>query len=129
SGGRHTHCVPERNRRRFLAELAATVAGAIFAGVATAKVAVDASVGMSSRGGASPPTPAAVIRAATPSATPAQTLLPPPSPATRMALPGRAVLTRLPGQADLLALTLDDGANIEVARLYTPFARDTGARL
>jgi peptidoglycan/xylan/chitin deacetylase (PgdA/CDA1 family) len=39
------------------------------------------------------------------------------------------VLTVLPGGADLLALTVDDGVNSDVVRLYTQFAKDTGIRL
>lgn len=56
-------------------------------------------------------------------------LLPPPSTSQRIPLPGAGVLSRLPGTGDLLALTLDDGANSEVVRRYTQFAKDTGARL
>ena len=37
-------------------------------------------------------------------------LLPPPPPAARIPLPGGGVLTSLPGDGDLLALTVDDGA-------------------
>ncbi len=33
------------------------------------------------------------------------------------------------GDGDLLALTLDDGVNTDVVRLYTQFAKDTGVRL
>jgi len=56
-------------------------------------------------------------------------VLPPPSTGARIRLPGNGVLTRLPGQGDLLALTVDDGANSDVVRLYTKFAKDTGVRL
>jgi peptidoglycan/xylan/chitin deacetylase (PgdA/CDA1 family) len=35
----------------------------------------------------------------------------------------------LPGDGDLLALTVDDGVNTDVVRLYTQFAKDTGIRL
>ncbi|PXW25880.1 UNVERIFIED_CONTAM: peptidoglycan/xylan/chitin deacetylase (PgdA/CDA1 family) [Williamsia faeni] len=38
-------------------------------------------------------------------------------------------MTKIPGTGDLLALTLDDGVNSEVVRLYTQFAKDTGIRL
>jgi peptidoglycan/xylan/chitin deacetylase (PgdA/CDA1 family) len=44
-------------------------------------------------------------------------------------LPGGAVLNKLPGNGDLLAWTVDDGANTDVVRLYTQFAKDTGVRL
>lgn len=46
-----------------------------------------------------------------------------------MPLPGGGVLYSLPGEGDLLALTVDDGANTDVVRLYTQFAADTGVRL
>jgi peptidoglycan/xylan/chitin deacetylase (PgdA/CDA1 family) len=55
-------------------------------------------------------------------------LLPPPPAATRIPLPG-GVLSSLPGQGDLLALTLDDGVNSDVVRAYAQFAKDTGVRL
>jgi peptidoglycan/xylan/chitin deacetylase (PgdA/CDA1 family) len=56
-------------------------------------------------------------------------LLPPPPPSARLVLPDATVLSVLPGQGDLLALTVDDGADTDVVRLYTQFARDTGLRL
>ena len=39
------------------------------------------------------------------------------------------MLSSLPGDGDLLALTVDDGVSSDVVRLYTEFARDTGVRL
>jgi peptidoglycan/xylan/chitin deacetylase (PgdA/CDA1 family) len=59
----------------------------------------------------------------------AHAVLPPPPPATRVKLPGGGVLRRLPGEGDLLALTVDDGVSSDVVRLYTQFAKDTGVRL
>lgn len=56
-------------------------------------------------------------------------LLPPPPKEARIPLPGGGVLSSLPGDGDLLALTVDDGASSDVVRLYTEFARDTGVRL
>lgn len=56
-------------------------------------------------------------------------LLPPPPREARIPLPGGGVLSSLPGDGDLLALTVDDGVSSEVVRLYTEFARDTGVRL
>jgi peptidoglycan/xylan/chitin deacetylase (PgdA/CDA1 family) len=56
-------------------------------------------------------------------------LLPPPPWAARIPLPGGGVLSRLPDDGDLLALTVDDGVSSDVVRLYTEFARDTGVRL
>jgi hypothetical protein len=38
-------------------------------------------------------------------------------------------LATLAGVGNLLALTLDDGVNSDVVRLYTQFAKDTGLRL
>jgi len=54
---------------------------------------------------------------------------PPPVLAARMPLPGGGALSSIPGEGDLLALTLDDGVNSDVVRLYTEFAKDTGVRL
>ncbi|MDR3661021.1 MAG: polysaccharide deacetylase family protein [Mycobacterium sp.] len=56
-------------------------------------------------------------------------LLPPPPASARLALPDTGVLSRLPGQGDLLALTADDGVDSNVVRLYAQFAKDTGIRL
>ncbi|MDT5098482.1 MAG: hypothetical protein QOC76_2219 [Mycobacterium sp.] len=56
-------------------------------------------------------------------------LLPPPPRAARIPLPGGGVLSSLPDDGDLLALTVDDGVSSDVVRLYTEFARDTGVRL
>jgi peptidoglycan/xylan/chitin deacetylase (PgdA/CDA1 family) len=49
--------------------------------------------------------------------------------APRMPLPGGGALSSIPGDGNLLALTLDDGVNTDVVRLYTQFAKDTGVRL
>jgi peptidoglycan/xylan/chitin deacetylase (PgdA/CDA1 family) len=56
-------------------------------------------------------------------------LLSPPNPGARVVLPGGAALTKLPGNGDFLAWTVDDGADTDVVRLYTQFAKDTGVRL
>lgn len=56
-------------------------------------------------------------------------LLPPPPAASRLALPDEGVLSVLPGEGDLLALTVDDGVSTDVVRLYTEFAKQTGVRL
>jgi hypothetical protein len=45
-------------------------------------------------------------------------LLPPPPREARIPLPGGGVLSTLPGQGDLLALTMDDGVNSDVVRMY-----------
>lgn len=64
-----------------------------------------------------------------PAASTTPDLLPPPPAANRVALPGDGMLSSLPGEGDLLALTVDDGVNSEVVRAYTQFAKDTGVRL
>lgn len=90
----------ELDRRRFLVAVAATVA---VTGLSWCPVArADVAAG-------SAPSPAA--------------------PGSRVVLPGGAVLKKLPGNGDLLAWTVDDGANTDVVRLYTEFAKETGVRL
>ena len=44
-------------------------------------------------------------------------------------MPGGGALSSIPGDGDLLALTLDDGVNSDVVRLYTEFAKGTGVGL
>ncbi|WP_370063340.1 polysaccharide deacetylase family protein [Mycobacterium sp. MAA66] len=56
-------------------------------------------------------------------------LLPPPPASARFAMPGAGVLRVLPGQGDLLALTVDDGVDSNVVRSYAQLAKDTGIRL
>ena len=102
------------DRRRFLASLAAATLG----GVGLAYATVDTS---RPRGISADTIPAASTRSIG--------LLPPPPPASRVPLPGGGVLNSLPGDGDLLALTVDDGVNSEVVRAYTQFAKDTGVRL
>jgi peptidoglycan/xylan/chitin deacetylase (PgdA/CDA1 family) len=123
--------VSELNRRRFLGELAATIAAAAFAGIGTARVVLGTSPPkLAQAHGAASVAPQADTRPApVPAGARTPALLPPPPPARRVSLPGGGVLNRLPGRGDLLALTLDDGVSSEVVRLYTQFARDTGARL
>jgi peptidoglycan-N-acetylglucosamine deacetylase len=114
-----TRAESELNRRRFLAGLSV----AVVAGVGLARCAVgesaptlaQAATGAPAEPGPPPPSPVG--------------LLPPPPRAARVALPGGGVLNRLPGQGDLLALTVDDGVSTDVVRLYTQFAKDTGLRL
>jgi peptidoglycan-N-acetylglucosamine deacetylase len=118
--------VSDHSRRWFLAALAAaTVAGSGVARYAlgSAPQPVGERVAPTydrmpvARAGATATTPA-----------PANSLLPPP-PGPRVALPGGGILNKLPGTGDLLALTVDDGVNSDVVRLYTQFAKDTGIRL
>lgn len=47
----------------------------------------------------------------------------------RVPLPGGGSLFGLPGDGNLLALTVDDGGNSEVVGLYAKFVADTGMRL
>jgi peptidoglycan-N-acetylglucosamine deacetylase len=104
------------NRRRFLGALAA----ATVAGVGAARLVVDpqprtfaqAAAGTAATSG---PTAFAAL-----SAGPLHDRIP---------LPGGGALTKLPGEGNLLALTLDDGVNSEVVRAYVQLAKDTGARM
>jgi len=109
--------VSELDRRRFLVAVAATVAvtGISWCSAGGPKETV-------ARG----EVPGIAPNPATPVLPP---LLPPPNPGSRVVLPGGAVLTKLPGNGDLLAWTVDDGADTDVVRLYTQFAKDTGVRL
>jgi peptidoglycan/xylan/chitin deacetylase (PgdA/CDA1 family) len=93
------------DRRRLLVALAATVAAT---GIPVSRADVHDSA---------------------PNPGPPLSVLPPPDPASWVALPPGAVLKQLPGNADLLAWTVDDGADPEVVRAYTQFAKDTGVRL
>jgi len=111
--------VSELNRRRFLGALSA----AVLAGVGVERGLL-----------ADPPhtlTAPAAAATARPSAGGAAVAVqpPPPAPIIRVPLPGGGVLKTLPGDGNLLALTVDDGVNSDVVRLYTEFARDTGIRL
>ena len=108
---------PDLNRRRFLGALAAgTVAG-----VGAARLVVDPQPRTFAE-----TSPANV---ATSGPTAPSALLPPPPLSARVPLPGGGALTKIPGEGDLLALTVDDGVNSEVVRAYTQFAKDTGIRL
>lgn len=53
----------------------------------------------------------------------------PPVDTARIPLPGGGALSSIPGDGNVLALTLDDGVNSDVVRAYTQFAKDTGVRL
>lgn len=55
------------------------------------------------------------------------TLLGPPQPSTRVAVPAGAI-TAIPGRGNNIALTVDDGADADVVGAYIQFAKDTGAR-
>jgi peptidoglycan/xylan/chitin deacetylase (PgdA/CDA1 family) len=109
--------VTELDRRRFLVAVAATAA---VTGISWSSAGGPSQT--VARGDAPAPAPRPVARVLPP-------LLPPPGPASRVMLPGGAVLSKLPGDGDLLAWTVDDGVDTEVVRLYTQFAKDTGVRL
>lgn len=109
--------VTELDRRRFLVAVAATVA--------------VTGISWCSDGGPKESVARAEVPGSAPSpAAPAlPPLLSPPDRGSRVALPGGAVLSKLPGDGDLLAWTVDDGVDTDVVRLYTEFARETGVRL
>lgn len=91
-------------------------------------VAIVSGVGLARCSVGATPQVLAAPKGALPAAQPFRLpgLLPPP--ASRIALPGNGVLWALPGDGDLLALTLDDGVDSDVVRMYTQFAKDTGLR-
>jgi peptidoglycan/xylan/chitin deacetylase (PgdA/CDA1 family) len=109
--------VSELDRRRFLVALAATVAvtGLSWSSASGSKGTVARADVLGSAPDPVNPAPPKV--------------LPPPGPASRVTLPGGAVLNKLPGTGDLLAWTVDDGVDSDVVRHYTQFAKDTGVRL
>jgi peptidoglycan-N-acetylglucosamine deacetylase len=108
----------ELNRRRFLSALAATT----LAGVGLARCAVDLPARTMAAPARGPGAPRAAQSANS-------LVLPPPAPSSRIPLPGGGALFSLPGDGDLLAMTVDDGVNTDVVRMYTQFAKDTGVRL
>jgi peptidoglycan-N-acetylglucosamine deacetylase len=107
----------EMNRRKFLGSLAASVV----AGVGAARLVVDPQPRTFAEA------PSSSVTASGPIAPSA--LLPPPPLSARIPLPGGGALTKVPGEGDLLALTVDDGVNSDVVRAYAQFAKDTGVRL
>ena len=117
----------ELNRRYFLGVLAAaTLAGASAARYPRA-VSPPTLAHTPALAGRVPS--AATGPASAASRLPGAGVLPPPAASNRVALPGGGVLSRLPVQGDVVALTVDDGVNSDVVRLYTQFAKDTGVRL
>jgi peptidoglycan-N-acetylglucosamine deacetylase len=107
----------ELNRRHFLGALAA----ATVAAVGAARLVVDPQPRTFAQ---TPPADVATSGPIAPAA-----LLPPPPLSARIPLPGGGALHKIPGQGDLLALTVDDGVNSDVVRAYTQFAKDAGVRL
>ena len=113
-------------RRRFLTGLGVAVLAA-GAGVG----AVEGGVAL-----ASSPRPPAIPRdhahpRPVPHAPAEPTLMPPYFPApqlTRIPIPG-GMIHGLPGDGNLVAFTIDDGASSEVVGAYAEFARRTGMRL
>jgi peptidoglycan-N-acetylglucosamine deacetylase len=113
--------VSELNRRRFLGALSA----AVVAGMgATGGVPGDPPRPLTAAAGAAAPPHPEGGGKVIPGASVSQ-----PAPIERVPLPGCGVLNKLPGDGNLLALTLDDGVNTDVVRLYTEWAKDTGVRL
>jgi peptidoglycan/xylan/chitin deacetylase (PgdA/CDA1 family) len=108
--------VGELDRRRFLVAVAATVA---VTGISWYSGGPNETMARGDVRGSAP-------SPATPVLPP---VLPPPDKRLRVQLPGGGVQSKLPGQGDLLAWTVDDGADTEVVRAYTQFAKDTGVRL
>ena len=107
----------------------AGLAAAIVGGVGAARYAIGSPPHVAAATASSRRAPL-TLAVAKPSAMPVQQpLLPPPPQSARVALPGNGVLTVLPGDADVLALTVDDGVSSDVVRLYTQFAKDTGVRM
>ena len=119
------------DRRTFVA----TVAGSLVAAASAFAIGVEVGDGMlgPSRSRALPtpgPTTSLVPRA-TPATFQPPEALPAHFSAPRLAkhpIPGGAI-TSLPGPGNAIALTVDDGVDTEVVRLYTEFAARTGMRL
>ncbi len=116
--------VHDLRRRRFLTLLATATA----AGLAGCTDAVADSPAAPSAANSAPSAAQPAVPAPRPASTPPAVLGPPP-PSARIPLPGGGTLSVLPGDDDLLALTVDDGVDTEVVRAYTQFASDTGVRL
>ena len=110
---RRVRAAPELDRRHFLLALSV----ATLAGVGLARCNIDGS-----------PTSVEPRPVAAQQSPGLPELLGPPPPSMRIPLPG-GVLSSLPGQGDMLALTVDDGVSSEVVRAYTQLAKDTGLRL
>jgi peptidoglycan/xylan/chitin deacetylase (PgdA/CDA1 family) len=110
--------VSDLNRRRFFGTLSAAILAGV--GVAHSALGAPARALTTVAAASAPPKGGGDFVAGA---------LAPPQRIARVALPGGGVLNRLAGRGDLIALTLDDGVNTDVVRLYTEFARDTGVRL
>jgi peptidoglycan-N-acetylglucosamine deacetylase len=109
----------------------ASLAAAIVAGIGAARYTLGGpshAASPAAKSGPAPPSSQGSL-VVEPPVMPARALLPPPPPTARVPLPGNGVLTVLPGASDLLALTVDDGVNSDVVRLYTQFAKDSGIRM
>jgi peptidoglycan/xylan/chitin deacetylase (PgdA/CDA1 family) len=110
-----TYAGTELNRRHFLAGLSL----ATLAGVGLSRCSIGGQPRLAGAAAEAPEPPSALSSAR---------LLPPPPPSARVPLTG-GVLSSLPGEGDLLAMTVDDGVSSEVVGAYTQFAKDTGLRL
>ena len=109
------------DRRSFLSVSGASLALAL-AGCASTPDELVPSARASASASATGVTPA------TPTATPTPTPTPTAPSLARVPVPP-GTLTGLPGDGNLLAWTVDDGADSEVVRLYAEFAATTGTRL
>ncbi|QHC60028.1 polysaccharide deacetylase family protein [Rathayibacter sp. VKM Ac-2760] len=97
----------------------------------------SAAVGLAGCTSAARVGPTAAPIAATP--TPSPTPTPPPRPVPTATAPPAPIhrryplpegtITELPGEGNLMAWTVDDGADSEVVGAYAQFAKDTGTRL
>jgi len=116
------------DRRRFLLGLAAGVV-ALGAGLeltdGSDEVTTDATTAAGTTDLTTGPTPTPVPPVTTVNTAPATTT---PSPVPTVPVP-TGVITALPGQGSLLALTVDDGTSSEVVAAYTRFCADSGVRL
>jgi peptidoglycan/xylan/chitin deacetylase (PgdA/CDA1 family) len=110
---RGTDAGTELNRRHFIAALSVATLGA---------------VGLTRCVSGQPQVAGVAAEATEPPLAPGAGLLPPPPESARIPVPG-GLLSSLPGEGDLLALTVDDGVSSDVVRAYTQFAKDTGVRL
>ena len=117
--------MPNLNRRGFLTGFSA----ALFLPPAVATAVKRQRYLFGAAPQAAAPTAAAALQPTSLRLGRIKTVLPPPPVSARIALPGPGVLSVLPGDGDLLALTVDDGVSTDVVRLYTQFAKDTGIRL
>lgn len=103
------------DRRHFLAALSVATLGV----VGLSRCTLGGQPRVAGAAAEVPAPPAAAVPAG---------LLPPPPLSARIPLAG-GVLSTLPGDGDMLSLTLDDGVSSEVVGAYAQLAKDTGLRM